>query len=521
MSEKPTEIYCGKNLEKLKNNLSIINSKVEKMNADLKHGADIIKEYCTKLKKEVKTTKECLIQHINDMSVKYLDKISKYESDCLAKFHEHEHESSNERNKLSFYNFISESHLFYKSWIYYINKGHIDEKELLKAIGYTESRLFKIKKEQVGINYFLFNKDILIFKESNLVKMIKNENDDYESYSYAESEEIVEIDGDESSTNSKSNSILGQLYHEKIHGINFSKLEKFDLTKSFDEKQPGLLKVCIECMEDMGLLFGCIDSNSNFKLKLFSLNGVLIKNYFNRDDENIAIAEPEHHVSIIRLNDFKLTKTKTNLIVLYKEMHVANNNDTPSNESNENRLEILNDVKNKRYSIKCSLISPLLSSNESNIFLFEQVMPSIKSSAANFSSFTLYIYDFELNLIKSVNHNLAFIEKPILQFECEYEKIYLLDENNLTIINKNGGELIFDIQVEEKMRFQNKFSISHQEVVIMNELKKKIVYYSKVNGNVLYEDELVNCNSKSLVMACEKLTNRIIFFDKAELFLYI
>ena len=175
----------------------------------------------------------------------------------------------------------------------------------------------------------------------------------------------------------------------------------------------------------------------------------------------------------------------------------------------------------KRYSIKCTYKSPLLSSNESNIFLFEQTMPSVKSSSSNYSNFTLYVFDFELNLLKSINHNLAFIEKPIIQFECEYEKIYLLDENNLTIINRNGGELIFDIQVEEKMRFQNKFSISHQEIVIMNELKKKIVYYSKVNGNVLYEDELVNCQSKMLVMACEKLTNRIIFFDKTELFLYI
>ncbi len=348
MSEKPTEIYCGKNLEKLKNNLNIINTKVEKMNADLKHGADIIKEYCSKLKKEVKTTKECLIEHINDLSAKYLDKISEYESECLAKFEMKEHESSNERNKLSFYNFINESHLFYKSWIYYINKGHIDENELIKAIGYTESRLFKIKKEQVGINYFLFNKDILIFKESNLVKMIKNEKDvSYESNSYLDLEENIE---NEDVNSSKSDSILGKLYHEKIHGINFTKLEKFDLTKSFDEKQPGLLKVCIECMEDMtihGLLFACIDSNSNFKLKLFSLNGVLIKNYFNRDNEDLAIAEPEHHISTIRLNDFKLTKTKTNLIVLYKEMLSTINEETPTNDFNENRLEILNDAKNK------------------------------------------------------------------------------------------------------------------------------------------------------------------------------
>ena len=275
-----------------------------------------------------------------------------------------------------------------------------------------------------------------------------------------------------------------------------------------------MTQVCIECMDDMGLVFAAIDCTSNFKLKLFSHNGALLKNYFHRDDEEAAIAE--EHCSVIKLKDFRMTKTKTNLIVLYKEVLGAVDEPSP----NESRLEVLNDAKNRRYSIKCTHKSPLLSSNESNIFLFEQTMPSAASSTTNFSNVTLYIYDFELSLVKTITQKLAFIEKPIIQFECEYEKIYLLDEHNLSIINKNNGELIFDIKVDENMN-ENKFSISHQEIVIMNEKKKKIVYYSKVNGNVLYQDELVNCTSSSLVMACEKLTNKIIFFDRDELFLYI
>lgn len=54
----------------------------------------------------------------------------------------------------------------------------------------------------------------------------------------------------------------------------------------------------------------------------------------------------------------------------------------------------------------------------------------------------------------------------------------------------------------------------------MNELKNKIVYYSKLNVNIFYEDELINCNAKNLVMACEKLTNKIIFFIKT-IYIYI
>ena len=220
MSEKPSEIYCGKNLEKLKTNLNIINTKIDKMNNDLKHGVDIIKAYCAKLRKEVKSSKEAIIEHLNETTAHYLNKIDNYENECILQFELKENENASEKNKLSFYNFINESHLFYKSWIYYISKGHIDEHDLLKAIGYTESRLFKIKKEQVGINYFLFNKDILLFKKNESVPQL------------VESEQPV-----------RSKSLIGELYHEKIHGIKFDKLEKIDLRRSFDEIHPVLLKV--------------------------------------------------------------------------------------------------------------------------------------------------------------------------------------------------------------------------------------------------------------------------------------
>ena len=444
MSEKPTDIYKSKNIEKLKNNLNFIHEKIQKMSSDLKHGSDRIKDYCLKLRHDIKSRKELLMQELNKECEEYLSRVDSYEKDCIDQFSLKDKES----NKLSFYNFIYETNLFYKSWIFYLNKNVIDENEIHKIIGYTESKLFKIKKEEVGIKHFLFNKDILIYKHEEL----------------------------------NIHNLIGDLYHEKIHGINLKKLEKINLKRSFDEDNPKFKQVRIECMDDGNFAFGVLDSNWNFKLKVFTNNGALVKTF----------TETHEH----KFDDFSMRATR-NKIVVYKN----------SLEASKCFLEVVSDCSDKKKSVQVSFVSPLISANDSNIYVLEREKENM-----------VHVYDYDLNLILDHCQNIASIHNNISQFEIEYDKVYVLDKENLKILNKKTGEMVFRISLKSE---DSKFSISHQEIVIMNENLNKITYYSKVNGLVLYEDELVNCPINKLNMVCERTTNKIIFFDKLEFLLYV
>jgi hypothetical protein len=170
-------------------------------------------------------------------------------------------------------------------------------------------------------------------------------------------------------------------------------------------------------------------------------------------------------------------------------------------------LEVVSDCSDKKKSAQVSFVSPLISANDSNIYVLEREKENM-----------VHVYDYDLNLVLEHCQNLAAIHNNISQFEIEYDKVYVLDKENLKILNKKTGEMVFRISLKSE---DSKFSISHQEIVIMNENLNKITYYSKVNGLVLYEDELVNCPINKLNMACERTTNKIIFFDELEFLLFI
>jgi hypothetical protein len=83
MSEKPNEIYRGKDAEIFKSNLNSVQFQINELESSILKGMDKIKEYCGQLKKQVQDATNEKYEELNQISINLMNQIDNYEKECI------------------------------------------------------------------------------------------------------------------------------------------------------------------------------------------------------------------------------------------------------------------------------------------------------------------------------------------------------------------------------------------------------------------------------------------------------
>ena len=159
---EPNEISRGDAAKLLKNELNNIQKKIDSLSFGITNGVDRIKEHCIELRAEVQLATESVIQQMNEFNEKFIDKIDKYEKECIRVF-EVKKEQKEEFNKL-----VDEMKMFHNEWTDYLGQYKMNDKVLNEANAASIIINEKGDKEKANLDHLIFN--------GNMMRFIKNNN---------------------------------------------------------------------------------------------------------------------------------------------------------------------------------------------------------------------------------------------------------------------------------------------------------------------------------------------------------
>lgn len=164
MSEKPNEIYRGRDAEIFKANLNDVQMQISELETTILKGIDKIKEHCHQLRIQVQQAASEKFEEINRMTSSLMRQINNYEKECIQNaIVDEEYKQSFDQRITVISKFIDDN----KGYLYQCN---ISEKEIITANEMFKMFKAKLDEEVVNINDFTFNYSLMEFIKPNKIQ---------------------------------------------------------------------------------------------------------------------------------------------------------------------------------------------------------------------------------------------------------------------------------------------------------------------------------------------------------------
>lgn len=163
LNRKPSKIYRGSQVEDLEKNLKRIENQLKKLEIDLNHGEDVIKDHCSELRRKVQLATDRKIEQINEYNKEMFEQIDEFRRDCLKTF--------NSVNKQEFAFRLKDMKEFCSNWRNYLASSKIDDLEVEAANEKSKEFISRLVIEDQNLQCLLFNDHCLDYRKN------KNESD--------------------------------------------------------------------------------------------------------------------------------------------------------------------------------------------------------------------------------------------------------------------------------------------------------------------------------------------------------
>lgn len=161
--KKANDISRGILADSLKDGLSEFNVNLAELKADHKLGVDKIKIYCDKLRNDVQLSSEELIESIKRHNMELIEKVNEFEMNSLLNFNnENKHNLMNQRLDA----FINDMHAFEVKWVNYLKQPKINDTELRAALSELQEHSWQIYKDKHNLMESLFNDNTRRFEKN-------------------------------------------------------------------------------------------------------------------------------------------------------------------------------------------------------------------------------------------------------------------------------------------------------------------------------------------------------------------
>jgi len=158
LSEKPNEIYRGREAEIFKSNLNEVQTQISELENCILKGIDKIKEHCNNLRKQVQQAANDKFEEMNRLTATLIYQINTYEKECIQNaIDDEEYKTSFDQRITVISKFIEEN----KNFLYQCN---ISEGEIIQANEMFKVFKGKLDEEMTNINDFTFNYSLMEFE---------------------------------------------------------------------------------------------------------------------------------------------------------------------------------------------------------------------------------------------------------------------------------------------------------------------------------------------------------------------
>ena len=159
LNKNANEVYRNQDVEQLKEKLTAIKLKTEKLENHLRHPHETIKEHSKSLLNEIDLATEKAHQLINEFHDSLFDQVKQYEKECLCFYDEskaRDNETLQEDLK-SVESVIYEAKVFFQQKVDYLRKFEIEDNQISRSLIDSDQLIFKIK-DKLCLLAFLQNR---------------------------------------------------------------------------------------------------------------------------------------------------------------------------------------------------------------------------------------------------------------------------------------------------------------------------------------------------------------------------
>ena len=160
--KKAAEVSRGTQAHTVSSQLGEIQLKLDKLVLDFELGVNIIKDFCNRLRNEVKLTTEQTIEHIKKLGMGLIQEVDKYETKSVENF---EIEAT---YRIDFNNFVTGTYEYVSEWASYLKQHELDDSELKQASDKGKLLIEQISKEDKMLLRKVFKDNVIEFSKVGL-----------------------------------------------------------------------------------------------------------------------------------------------------------------------------------------------------------------------------------------------------------------------------------------------------------------------------------------------------------------
>jgi PIN domain nuclease of toxin-antitoxin system len=169
---KSEEVYRGKEVKQLKENLEIIQEDINKFSFGIYNGIDKIKGLCLDLRNKVQLKTEEAIEQLNEHNKQMITEIEEFERECIKSY------QANEKANNEFKKTKQELEEFNLKWNQYLKQTVISDEDVSGAI--AKSNELSIKSRLIKQSNSIFNiKELDNYRKILNIKVLKSNTDYY------------------------------------------------------------------------------------------------------------------------------------------------------------------------------------------------------------------------------------------------------------------------------------------------------------------------------------------------------
>ena len=455
MTKKPNEIYRGRAAEKLRNQLNEIQQKAKELTNHINISKDKIKDHCDSIRKEIQIVTEEAHQYLNEHYKLFMDKIDEYEKETQSNVDAEDIYKSEIESKLK------EISDFRLKWMDYLEKVVIDDDELVEASKRSDECLCRLEKDLLKLHERTFRGNILTFEKIpidaklDIIGKLNIQKKEYLSKNFKDINVLK----------------LNLKDYKEKHALAVVAGKDGNIFVVFQGETKNLHLISLnrqgEVLREQQIL---LDYNIFYDLKMICNKSALFMyvsfygSHFN--GVNISI----NYYYLLRRIDFNLNTDK--------EINIGYN------------------------------VTSLIACNDKLFCLSNQ----------SFDFNRVYIYDLNLNQIKSVGENnpkLSFyFPSSITQIEASEKNVFLLDDKTITLLNLYNGKILSKFPI-----VSSQFKCYHQQYVITYDYKNHEIIYYDLDGYIVFKNR-VNIQSDVDFRILIDPDNDILLYDPNQLTIY-
>jgi hypothetical protein len=148
---KSKEVYRGKEIKQLKDNLNVIQEDINKFSCGIDNGIDRVKQLCVDLRNKVQLKTEEAIEQLNEHNKQMITEIEEFERECIKSY------QTNEKANNEFKITKQELEEFNLKWNEYLKQTVIYDEDVSVAIAKSNELCIKSEKELAKLEELIFN----------------------------------------------------------------------------------------------------------------------------------------------------------------------------------------------------------------------------------------------------------------------------------------------------------------------------------------------------------------------------